>query len=50
MGLDARKPDFVACEQRHRPACAAAQADQCLCSSLSESIIANFTAYKFSRF
>ena len=31
MGLDARNPDFVACEQqRRRPACASTQSDQCL--------------------
>ena len=36
MGLDARKPDFVACEQqRRRPAGAYAQSDQHLCFSLS---------------
>ena len=32
MGHVARKPDFVACEQRrHRPACSSAQFDQHLC-------------------
>ena len=37
MGLDARYPDFVACEQqRRRPACASAQSDERLCYSLSE--------------
>ena len=37
MGLIARKPDFVACEQqRRRPACASAQSDQRLCFSLTE--------------
>ena len=37
MGIVARIPDFVACEeQRRRPACAAAKSDQHLCYSLSE--------------
>ena len=36
MGPDARKPDFVACEQqRCRTACAYAQSDQHLCFLLS---------------
>ena len=38
IGLDARSPDFVACEQqRRRPACASAQSDLRLCYSLSKS-------------
>ena len=37
IGLDARDPDFDACEQqRRRPACASAQSDQHLFYSLSE--------------
>ena len=36
MGLDARKPNFVACkQQRCRPACTVARSDHCLCYSLS---------------
>ena len=36
MGIAARNPDFVACEQqRHRPACAFALSDQRHCYSLS---------------
>ena len=36
LGLDARNPDFVACEQqRRRSACASTQSDQRLCHSLS---------------
>ena len=35
LGLDARKPVFMVCEQhRSRPACASAQSDQRLCCSL----------------
>ena len=35
MGLDARKHDFVACEQQRRsPTCASTQSDQSLCYSL----------------
>ena len=34
LGFDARKADFVACEQhRRRPVCAFAQSDQRLCYS-----------------
>ena len=37
LGLDAKKPVFVVCEQhRRRPACAFAQSDQLLCDSLFE--------------
>ena len=37
IGLDARNPDSVACEQqRRRPACANAQSNQQLWYSLSE--------------
>ena len=37
MGLDARNPDFVPCEQqRRRPACVSAQSDQRLYFSPSE--------------
>ena len=37
MGLDMRKPDFVAClQQRHRPACTSMKSDQPLCQLLSE--------------
>ena len=36
MGIDARNPDFVTCEQqRRRPGCAFAQSDQRYCNSLS---------------
>ena len=36
MGLEVRKPDFVACkQQRPRPACASAQFDHCLYHLLS---------------
>ena len=36
MGLDARKPNFVACkQQRCRPACAIVRSVHCLCYSLS---------------
>ena len=39
MGLAARNPDFVTCEQqRPRPAGAFAQSDQRLCYSLSEKV------------
>ena len=35
VGLNGRKSDFVACEQkRGRPACASTQSDQRLCYSL----------------
>ena len=34
MGVGARRPDYVACDQqRHRPACAPKQSDQHLCFS-----------------
>ena len=36
LGLDMRKPDFVAWEhQRRRSDCPSVQSDQCLCYSLS---------------
>ena len=39
MGLNAREPDFIACEQqRCRPACSHAQSDQRLRSSLSDTV------------
>ena len=38
MGLAARKPDFILCEQqRHVSACVSAQSDQSLCCSPSVS-------------
>ena len=40
MGLNARKPDYVACEQpRRRPASSFAESDQCLFYLLSEKYI-----------
>ena len=50
MGLEARKPDFAACEQQvRRPVCAYAQSDQCLCYSLSE-MYNSKTNYQHAKF